>query len=247
MIILVPLGFVFSKHKKSDAVKAVKDFCLMLKRQHLQHRIKRFRTDNGTDNGTEYMKLDGFFREEGIIHELTPPYHHEPLGIPERTIMTMVRSMDLKYKFLWPYSCSTAVYIKSRLPHATLNRPPHSHEVKNQTPYEIINGKKPTISHLQPFGVECYVHIPEEARPSGIKLQPRAVKGIFIKYTDSTKIFQVYIPEKHRVIRSGGVLFPNAPISERVLTKSNNLQPLPLPTLGHRPLPSTDSRPITEF
>ena len=59
--------------------------------------------------------------------------------------------------------------------------------------YEIIISRKPTISHLQPFGAKCYVHIPKESRPSGSKLLPGAVKGMFIGYTNSTKIFQIYI------------------------------------------------------
>ena len=141
----------------------------MLKRQHPQYSLKRVRTDNGT----EYVNdnLTEFFKGEGIIHELTPPYHHESLGAAERfnrTIITMVRSFEQRQKQLWPYMCATAIYLKNRLPHSA---------VKDRTPYEVLHGKKPMISHLQPFSTECFVHIPEESRPSGSKLQPRAEKG----------------------------------------------------------------------
>ena len=63
-----------------------------MEKQYPQWPIKRFRTDNGT----EYTKLNKFFVEKGIIHELTPPYQHESVGIPERfnrIIQTMVRAM----------------------------------------------------------------------------------------------------------------------------------------------------------
>ena len=141
------------------------------------------------------------FRSEGFIHELTPPYHHEFLEVAEcfnRTIMTMVRSCEQRQKQLWPYMCTTAVYLKNWLPNSA---------VKDRTPYEVLHGKKPTISHLQPLGTECFDHIPEEARPLRSKLQPRAEKGWFVRYTESTKIFMVYIPSKRRVVHSGDVHF----------------------------------------
>ena len=71
---------------------------------------------------------------------------------------------------------ATAVYIKNRLPHSALPT--------QQTPYEALKGEKPSIKHLQPFGRKCYVHIPEEARPSGSKLLPRAIEGRFLGYDE---------------------------------------------------------------
>ena len=67
----------------------------MLKRQYPQYSLKRVHTDNGT----EYVNdnLTKFFKGEGIIYELTPPYHHKSLGVAERfnrTIMTMVQSCE---------------------------------------------------------------------------------------------------------------------------------------------------------
>ena len=61
--------------------------------------------------------------------------------------------------------------------------------LKNMTrPQEAFWGIKPTISHLQPFGKECYTHIPENRRPAGSKLLPRAEKGLFVGYTESAKV-----------------------------------------------------------
>ena len=115
----------------------------MLKRQHPQYSLKRVRTDNST----EYVNdnLTEFFKGEGIIHKLTPPYHHKSLEVAERfnrTIITMVRSCEQRQKQVWPYMCATAVYLKNWLPYSA---------VKDQTPYEVLHDKKPMISHLQPF------------------------------------------------------------------------------------------------
>ena len=87
----------------------------------------------------------------------------------------------------WPEACACAVYLKNRLPHSA---------IKGMTPYEAFHGKKPQISHLQPFGRECYVHIPKESRPSGSKLLPRSEKGIFIGYTESPTIYKVYLTNR---------------------------------------------------
>ena len=64
------------------------------------------------------------------------------------------------------------------------------------TPYEALYKSKPKISHLQPFGKDCYVHIPEEHRPPGSKLLLRAEKGIFFGYTNSHSIYKIQIPSR---------------------------------------------------
>ena len=86
--------------------------------------------------------------------------------------------INMQSKFLWAEAAATAVYIKNRLPHSALP--------KQQTPYEVLKGEKPSKKHLQPFGQKCYVHIPEEARPSGSKLLPRAIEGRFLGYNKSS-------------------------------------------------------------
>ena len=93
----------------------------------------------------------------------------------------MMRPMmiNMKSKFRWAEASATAVYIKNRLPHSALP--------KQQTPCEALEGDKPSIKHLQPFGRKCYVHIPEEAQPSGRKLLPRAIEGRFLGYEKAIK------------------------------------------------------------
>src|SRR5258705_10826881 len=61
------------------------------------------------------------------------------------------------------------------------------------TPFEAFHRKKPSISHLQPFGRKCFIHIPEEKHLPGSKLIPRAEEGIFLGYTDTPSIYKVHI------------------------------------------------------
>ncbi|KAI0992034.1 hypothetical protein K3495_g16152, partial [Podosphaera aphanis] len=100
---------------------------------------------------------------------------------------------------LWAEAIATACYLKNRLPHARLP--------ENTTPYEALQGKKPTIHHLQPFGRNCYVHIHKDSRPPRTKLLPRALEGKFVGYTKSNKIFRIWIPSKNKVIESPTVKF----------------------------------------
>jgi len=115
--------------------------------------------------------------------------------------------IDISSKFLWAEAAATAVYIKNQLPHSRLP--------DRITPYQALYGRKPSIKHLQPFGRRCYVHIPEEIRPSGSMLLARSIEGIFVGYTaKSNQIYRIWIPSKPNQIReSRDIRF--APIPEK--------------------------------
>ena len=97
------------------------------------------------------------------MHEFTPPYAHKYNGVPEqfnRTLQNMVTLWlaDLNKHFglnkcLWAEVYAAAVYTKNRLLYSSL---------QDMTLFEAFHYKKPSISHLQPFGRKCFVHIPEE-------------------------------------------------------------------------------------
>jgi len=55
------------------------------------------------------------------------------------------------------------------------------------------------ISHLRPFYTKCYVHIPEEKRAAGSKLDARALKGHLVGYMETTRMLRVYISSQHKV------------------------------------------------
>src|SRR5690606_10960138 len=144
----------------------------------------------------------------GIILEDTPSYSPETLGVAERfnrTVMEMVRALlnasGLGKEF-WAEAAATSTYLKKGLPHSAL---------KDQTPYEALTGNKPSIQHLQPFGCECYIHIPKEKRKPGSKLSPRAHKGIFLGYTDTTRHYRIFKTEERCTMTTGDVFFPPLP------------------------------------
>ena len=74
-----------------------------------------------------------------------------------QTIMTMGRAMLKESKLpaiFYSEAHLTAVYLYNRLTHGG----------DSKTPYEHIFGRKPNLSHLQPFGAVCYSFIPIEKR-----------------------------------------------------------------------------------
>jgi len=150
-----------------------------------------------TDNGGEYInnRTQTFWSNKGIRYEPIAPYNHESNGIPERynrTIQNMMRAMLLNLdKCLWAVSCSTAVYLRNRLPHSFLN---------GMTLYEGLYHVKPEISHLRTFGASCYIHIPSEKRPAGSKLHSRAELATFVGYNSTSHIYR--IQESNNNIRS---------------------------------------------
>jgi len=104
--------------------------------------------------------------------------------------------MPVALNHTWAEACTAAVYLRNRLPHSQLKQRP-SFKNQGRTPFEMLYNKKPSISHLQPFGSLCYIHIPEERRSAGSKLQHRAECATFIGYTESPYIYKVQLANKH--------------------------------------------------
>ena len=69
--------------------------------------------------------------------------------------------------------------------------------LKGQTPHEAYSGKKPSVSHFQTFGCECYVHVLDVDRN---KLQPKSNKCIFLGYSDEQKAYQLYNPTTKKIV-----------------------------------------------
>ena len=194
------------------------------------------------DNDGEYItdELKSYYETAGIAIEYASPYSHESTGVAERfnwTITAMMRSMmmDMDSKFFWAEAAAKAVYVKNRLLHVELS--------SDITLFEALNRHKTSIKHLPPFGRACFVHILEEFRPPGSKLLARSIEGCFCGYTESTKIYHIWLPSKpNQVYESRDVAFP--PIqSDKLTLKIDIRQPLEGPTV--KPTVNSDSEPLT--
>ena len=96
----------------------------------------------------------------------------------------------------WGEALSTFVYVRNRLPTASLP--------SNKTPYEVAFGKKPSLQHLRVFGCRAYVMIQKDQRKS---LQPHSMACIFLGYSEEIKGWRCYDPVSKKIIVSRDVIF----------------------------------------
>ncbi|GKE02359.1 putative ribonuclease H-like domain-containing protein [Tanacetum coccineum] len=80
----------------------------------------------------------------------------------------------------WTEAVSTACYVLNRV----LVTRPH-----NKTPYELLSGKVPNISHLKPFG--CHVTILNTSDHLG-KFKGKADESFIVGYVAHSKAYRVY-------------------------------------------------------
>ncbi|KAI0991999.1 hypothetical protein K3495_g16187, partial [Podosphaera aphanis] len=229
---------------KNDAYQAIRDFVTRIQTQH-NLTIKTF----FSDNGGEYIdaRVQKYFTDNGIHHEKSPPYEHESNGTAERfnrTIVTKARAMLLDLPiFLWAEAIATSVYLYNRIPHRTIDF---------RSPFELLHGASPpSITHLHAFGTMVYIHIPVETRPSGSKLQPRAIEGIFVGYTNSSNTFRIYVPSKRVVQITRQVTFPATKLGEVTIGFSQPAFPSNIPSSNDKAVPASSpihtrsSSPVT--
>jgi hypothetical protein len=156
------------------------------------------------------LDVEFLLADQGIILQNFLLYEHESNGLAEqfnRTFVTKARTILMDYpKFLWAKTIAYATYLYNRLLH---------HGIENKFVIQMLDCiDPPPVHHLYPFSCKAYIHIPDEARPAGSKLQPRATKRIFVEYTSSSKIFRIYFPHKHLIPNSRQVIFPPHMIGE---------------------------------
>ena len=188
----------YSISAKSEAFQRFRDWKNLVENQ-FSVRMKILRTDNGGEYTSNEFK--NYLKDQGIRHETTIPKTPEQNGVAERmnrTLVETVRSMisDAKVpKSYWAEALNTAVYLRNRSPTSTL---------KNATPYEILYGTKPNVSHLKVFGSIAYAHIPKDERQ---KLDSKSRKCIFLGYGETTKGYRLLDTNTQKIIYSCNVIF----------------------------------------
>ena len=93
---------------------------------------------------------------------------------------------------------ATVVYVYNRLPS------PGNTRYAYTTPYELLYGIVPDVSHLRIFGCDAYAYNFDVGRQ---KLDDTAIRGVFLGYDDRSSSYLIYIPEKRKIMRSAHVVF----------------------------------------
>ncbi|CAL5366916.1 unnamed protein product [Camellia sinensis] len=157
-----------------------------------------------SDNGTEYV--DGAFRayldDHGILYQTSYVGTLEQNGVAERKnghLLEVARSLLFTMnvpKSFWGDAVLTAAYLINRMPSSVLHF---------QIPLELLPVTYPTSS-LPPrvFGSVCFVHLQPRTRG---KLDPKAVRCVFLGYSATQKGYKCYDPHSHRLYVSMDVTF----------------------------------------
>lgn len=156
-----------------------------------------------TDNGSEYINanLREYLLRRGIHHSVSAAYTPQQNGLIEREIQTVgnaartIRINSRLPKVFWAEAINNVVY--------TLNRVINSKN-KDQTPYEIWHGKKPSLSNIHTFGEAAMVLTPDRYRD---KLDPKGECLIFTGYTDRQNTYRFVKPDTYHLVLSCDVTF----------------------------------------
>ena len=153
-----------------------------------------------TDNGMEFFSkaFGNYCRNLGIVSHHTIPYTPQQNGVAERmnrTIISKARCMlsnARMSKRFWVEAASTACYLINRSPSIPLDK---------KTPIEVWSGTPADYSQLRVFGCTAYAHVDNG------KLEPRAVKCVFLGYGSGVKGYKLWNPETQKVMVSRNVVF----------------------------------------
>jgi hypothetical protein len=170
---------------KSDASKEAVYILSTLQNQ-LDCKVQFIRTDNGT----EFNGLFKFCREHGAVHQKTAPYAHQQNGKIER----LNRTLQEKARCLlaasglptehWGEALLVSNYVRNLSPVKHLSK----------TPFEMMHGNVPNVSHLRIFGSKCFLLLPKFKR--GGKFESVSAEGVFVGYDGLSKNYKVLVDGK---------------------------------------------------
>ena len=199
--------WVYLLKSKSEVFECFKDFHRLVI-THFSAHIKTLRTDNGTEYTSHNMK--NYLISHGIVHQTSCVNTPQQNGVAERKnrdLLEKTRAIMMQMnvpKHFWSYGVLTATYLINRLPSRVLDF---------LCPLEVLQQKKPDLSHLKVFGCTCFVHLSATQRRD--KLDPRAVKCVFLGYSQTQKGYRCYDTTAKRLFVSRDVQFvETSPIFE---------------------------------
>jgi len=189
--------WIYLLKRKSQVFEVFRKYKTMVEKQS-KLSIQTLRTNGGGEFTSQDFEM--FCEQEGIVHEVTPPYTPQQNGTAERLnrfVLNITRSMLKCYevsKKLWGEVVATTTYL--------LNRSP-SKKLDGITPEEAWTGKKPNVSHLRIFGCLCYRHVPDQRRH---KLDDKGEPMILLGY-HQTGAYRLFDPNTEKIVISAYVVF----------------------------------------
>ncbi|GJV85459.1 ribonuclease H-like domain-containing protein [Tanacetum coccineum] len=139
-------------------VLVVPEYCISLLSMNKLIKDSRIIKTVRSDNGTEFVnnKMNTLFNSLDIVHQTSCAYTPQQNGIAEMKhihLLNVARSLLFQSGIplsMWTKCVLTATYLISRLPSSVLN---------GKSPFELVYGFKPKLSHLRSFGCLCFSYV----------------------------------------------------------------------------------------
>ena len=184
---------------KDQALDAWESTCQLWETKY-SRRVKSFQSDNGGKfiGSSVIAALDA----AGISHSLSTPYMHQQNGVAEQIIHTieghllaMLHLAGLPQTY-WGEAALTAAYLHNQTESRVL--PP------GRTPYEMLHGQHPNLSHLRVWGCRAFACVPLELQG---KLGPKSREVLFMGYPPGVKGYRVCDVTTGQFFNSHNVVF----------------------------------------
>jgi hypothetical protein len=190
-------SWVFFLESKDEVFEHLQSLALSLNNEH-PNCLKAIRSHNWTE--FRNASFDQFSLEHGVHQEFFAPHVPQQNGVVERknhALVEMASTMLDEHRtprHFWANAISTACYISNRI---------FLHSIMYLSPFELRFGRKPSVSHLRPFGCMCFV-----LKCGNLdKFESRSFDGIFLGYTHHGRSYRVYNLETNTVVESCNVIF----------------------------------------
>jgi hypothetical protein len=141
-----------------------------------------------------------FYLEHGVDQQFSALCVPQQNGVVKRknhTLVEMARMMLDEHRtprHFWADAISIACYISDRI---------FMRSMLHLTPFELCFGRKPSISHLRPFGCKCFVLKCDDLD----KFESHSSDGILLGYTPHGRSYRVFNRETNTVVESYDVTF----------------------------------------
>ncbi|OMO73383.1 Integrase, catalytic core [Corchorus capsularis] len=181
--------WVYFLKTKDEVFDRFKEWKIMIEKR-TSRQIKTLRTDNGLEFCGQ--GFNEFCKKEGIVRHHTVRRTPQQNGVAERmnqTVLQRARCMRLNAglsKKFWAEAVNIAAYLANRSPSTAIDL---------KTPQEVWYDKPSDYSALRIFGCPAYVHVNDG------KLEPRAIKCIFLGYGTGVKGYRLWHSDSNKVSR----------------------------------------------
>ena len=125
----------------------------------------------------------------------------------ERYWRTLFNNIKIRFSdsniasYLWPYNANYCNFIWNQVKIVEKREIVDGFEVKAYyTPYQLFTGNRSSMKDIKRWGCVASVHVPKSLRRP---LDYKGELGYFVSIDDISRSYYIYIPSRHKVIRSG--------------------------------------------